>query len=135
MPMPRRMRTRGKGHLASQDVVAQVDVDALSSAAKYYGSNYHCAKRPRQWMPHKTKCPEGIDDAHALRLLRRGIEFGVFSANLDSGWPRQVWAVDADGRVYEARLTNREVGEYHGYPMASGDRLTEDVAKRWGKAR
>ena len=131
MPSQRSARTRGKSHLAPQDVVAAVDVGALADEAQYRGSPYHCAQRPAGWMPYKTKCPEDIDDALALCLLRQGIRLGVFSANLESGWPKQVWAMDARGRMYEAQLTNRAIGLYHGYPMPGNDRLAETVAERW----
>ena len=129
--MPRQARIRGKGNLVPQDVVTQVDIGALVDDVRYHGSEYHCAQKPQQWMPQKTKCPEDIDDAQALMLLRKGMKFGVFSANLDGRWPKQVWAVDDSGRVYEAQLTNREVGEYHGYPMASGDKFARIIAEKW----
>ena len=131
MPLRRQARTRGKSRLATQDVVDKVDRGALVDEARYRGSNYHCAHNPPRWMPHKTKCPEDIGDADALHLLRQGIRLGVFSANLNRGWPKQVWAMDGCGRTFEAQLTNREVGEYHGYPMSSGDRLAEDIAEKW----
>lgn len=53
-------------------------------------------------------------------------------SDLKSGeWPKNAWAVDDGGTVYEAQLTNREAGEYHGYPMRVGDRFAEHVAEQW----
>jgi len=49
------------------------------------------------------------------------------------GWPQNVWAVDDEGVVYEAQLSNSETGEYHGYPMKVGDGFTIFVAREWEK--
>ena len=57
----------------------------------------------------------------------------MFSTRFRNGWPQNVWAVDGDGVVYEAQLTNREAGEYHGYPMRLGDRFAEFLAAQWEK--
>lgn len=35
---------------------------------------------------------------------------------MEGEFPRYVWYQDA-GIVYEARLTNKELGEYKGYPL------------------
>ena len=50
-----------------------------------------------------------------------------------NGWPQNVWAVDADGIVYEAQLSNSGLGEYHGYPMKQGDSFASFVGKEWEK--
>lgn len=46
-------------------------------------------------------------------------------------WPQNVWAVDSEGYVYEAQLSNSGNGEYHGYPMKDGDRFAETVRNEW----
>ena len=51
--------------------------------------------------------------------------------DVSGNWPRNVWAVDAEGYIYEAQLSNRGLGEYHGYPMKDGDRFAEYVRTEW----
>ncbi len=46
-------------------------------------------------------------------------------------WPQNVWAVDDNGVVYEAQLTNQGTGEYHGYPMKLGDCFADFVVAEW----
>ena len=67
----------------------------------------------------------------AAELLKLGIRRGMVSEQQRGDWPQNVWAVDADGIVYEAQLSNRERGEYHGYPMKHGDKFAEFVQNEW----
>lgn len=54
----------------------------------------------------------------------------MISEDLEQDWPEYVWAVD-DGVVYEARLSNSVLGEYHGYPMKTDDFFTRFVRGEW----
>ena len=66
-----------------------------------------------------------------LRSLTAGFRRGMVSQQIRRGWPRNVWAVDEDGVVYEAQLSNAETGEYHGYPMKRDDGFTAFIAAEW----
>mgnify|MGYP000700245894 CR=1 FL=1 len=41
---------------------------------------------------------------------------GAVSANFEGSFPRYAWFKN-EGVVYEARLINRELGQYKGYPL------------------
>jgi hypothetical protein len=83
--------------------------------------------------PGKTLC----DGVHVLQrkqardLLREGLLRGLVSEQELNGWPKNVWAVTAEGHPVEAILENRETGAYHGYPMTLHDPLREVVLDRW----
>ena len=68
---------------------------------------------------------------NATALLRSGFRRGMVSEQKRGGWPQNVWAVDADGTVYEAQLSNSVLGEYHGYPMTKADSFTAFISKEW----
>jgi hypothetical protein len=39
---------------------------------------------------------------------------------MDGAWPRKIWFLqkqDNTTHYFEARLSNKELGEYHGYPI------------------
>ena len=48
--------------------------------------------------------------------LRAAILRGAISSLLEGDFPRYAWHKEGD-IVYEARLVNRELGEYKGYPL------------------
>ena len=71
----------------------------------------------RRW-PHASKCPPKWDRDAATRALREATRAGRVSAEWDANFPRFVWHLDVEGEtLYEARLSNRELGEYHAYPL------------------
>jgi hypothetical protein len=100
-------------------------VPALQRAAEraeYRSSPYHrTAGSPmgtpvaRRW-PHASKCPPIWDRQSATRALREGLRAGRVSAAWEGGFPKHVWHLDGE-TLYEARLSNRELGEYHAYPL------------------
>jgi len=68
----------------------------------------------------------------AIDLLRRAIDHGLVSeATSGTGFPKQIWVVDA-GRVYEAMYGGSQEGCYHGYPIRRSDPLFGEVLARWG---
>ena len=132
MPIRRRAISQTKAEFASADILAKTDIRRLANDAQYEASPYHCPTRQPRWVPNKTRCPKHVDKPYALRLLRQGMRRGMFSGALQGLWPRLVWAVDcADEKVYEARLTNREAGEYHGYPIPKDDPRFEEITQKW----
>jgi len=71
------------------------------------------------------------NEVNAPGLLRSGFHRGMVSEQKRGGWPQNVWAVDADGIVYEAQLSNLGLGQYHGYPMTKGDGFAVFISKEW----
>jgi hypothetical protein len=80
----------------------------------------------------KTLCDDAkiFRRSEALLLLREGLRRGLVDARwTGEGWPKLVWAVDANGTPLEAQ---REAdGTYHGYPMPKGDPLRSTVTALW----
>ena len=55
-----------------------------------------------------------IDKAKAL--FEAGLRRGMISSHLIDGIPKYVWAVDPEGKVYEAKISGNS-GKYHGYEL------------------
>jgi len=66
----------------------------------------------------------------AVKLLRKGVDCGLISKQMQNNWPQNIWTVH-DGRVLEAQLEQSETGTYHGYPLQDGDPFSEVVLTRW----
>ncbi len=61
------------------------------------------------------------------RLLRRGIMAGLWSENTTQKHPTILWTVDDNGWIYELRITNPTIGQYHGYPLLPNDAFARKV--------
>ena len=101
---------------------AGVDRQALAELADYVGSPEHKrspsfagAPRPRA---DATICDPLLNDRleDIRRWLREAIRRGCCSALWDGRFPRYLWYLEA-GIACEARLVNRELGHYKGYPL------------------
>jgi len=60
------------------------------------------------------------------RLLKRGISAGLIGPSA-----RMLWTVGDDGWIFEARITNSEQSEYHGYPVRQTEAIAEKVYQRF----
>lgn len=131
--------------------VRQIRTVALSEAertflhqnAAYEGSPYH--KRnpgdfglipPASPRPDKTLCDEaGIEHrSTAVDLLARAIDGGLVSDGTEpvtGSFPKQMWVVDDQGRVFEAMYGGSRAGCYHGYPIRRTDPLFKQVSDAW----
>ena len=127
--------------MASLGKISEGTLEQMAQDARYRASPYH-KSNPADWglsrprpRPDKTVCEgSGITCCwDATELLKSGIRRGMVSEQQRGDWPQNIWAVDAEGIVYEAQLSNRELGEYHGYPMKHGDRFAEFVQSEWEK--
>jgi hypothetical protein len=114
----------------------------LREHASYEGSPYH--KRspgdfglipPASPRPDATLCDEAgvhLRDA-AQALFASAINGGLVSESATSeGFPRQLWVIDEQGRVFEAMYGGSRSGRYHGYPIRKSDPLFAQVQKAWG---
>ena len=104
---------------------------ALLGRVWYRHHEQHCSG-PSTWAPHKTKCPRGIGCSRALEMLQEGLRRSMFPPRMGAGLPSTVWAVDdRTGVAYEARVTNSDTAEYHGFPVLDRDPLKGEIIKRW----
>ncbi|MGD0837565.1 MAG: hypothetical protein ABSB49_13065 [Polyangia bacterium] len=113
----------------------------LRERASYEGSPYH--KRnpgdfgltpPASPRPDKTLCDEaGVTRRDAARVLfARAIDGGLASElTTPDGFPKQLWVVDDEGRVFEATYGGSALGRYHGYPVRRSDSLFSQVKEAW----
>ena len=105
------------------------DLAEVAEKCKYVGSPYHrtmpdsFGNRP-VYHEGKSKCPKELqrNPSRVTEWLREAIRQGQFG-EFDNGFPALVWYRDG-GDVFEARLHNRESGEYHGYPLEPHDHIT-----------
>src|SRR6266851_5577950 len=105
----------------SKDTSAKF-VSALQAAidkVRYTGSAYHRAPGSKagpvaQRAGLTSRCPPNWTNARATEALKKAISEAKVSCYWEQGFPRYVWYLD-DDVLYEARLTNRGNGEYHGY--------------------
>ena len=109
--------------IRGRDAAAIIErLDDAATAARYVSSPYHRARgspmgnpRSRSW-PHASKCNPYWRQTDATRALKDAIRAGQVSAEWDGQFPKYVWHQDAE-ILYEARLSNRDQGEYHAYPL------------------
>ena len=82
----------------------------------------------------KTLCDEaGIGRrAEAEAIFQLAVARGLVSESTAAdGFPKQIWCVDGEGRVFEAMYGGSKRGAYHGYPIRPRDPLFERVQQAW----
>lgn len=127
MRATKRKRPRRKQLLTGSE---GLDLGDAASRAAYVGSSEH-KRHPSFAGPPKlradaSRCdPTLADQGELTRWLRRAMRQGAAGAPVEGDFPRYVWVVRAD-QAYEARLTNRGLGEYKGYPIRA-DELPEEL--------
>ena len=132
--MPRRQGNDPKRRIADEDEIAAGVLDRLTNEVRYVGSPHH-KRRPADYGFHPPVSPRGnksvcdgsrsVKRDEAKALFREGVRRGMVSRCRDDALPKYVWAVDEEGRAYEA-LSGRG-GEYHGYELGDG----EEAMRRW----
>jgi hypothetical protein len=116
----------------------------LRENAGYEGSPLHKRNpgdfglpRPTYPRPDKTLCDEaGVTSREAAQsLFHRAIETGLVSAaKAKRKFPKQMWVVDEQRRVFEAIYGGSRAGLYHGYPIRRNDPLFGEVLAAWEEA-
>jgi hypothetical protein len=64
-------------------------------------------------------------------MMRTGIMAGLVGEIGAADEPRIIWAIDPNGWVYEARVTNAGQPSFHGYPLLPGDAMATKVVRRF----
>lgn len=113
-----RRRPLGRARVSSPPGAS---LEALATRASYIISTDHkdylTEAGPRGLRSDATPCPRHLTRDAAEVWLRKAIAAGhVGGPWTDDPFPRYAWFRDAD-TVYEARLSNSELGEYKGYPL------------------
>lgn len=115
----------------------------LRANAGYEGSPHH--KRnpgdfgltpPSAPRPDKTLCDEAqvFQVGVATALFAAAIDAGIASEGTGApGFPKQLWAVDPSGQVFDAMYGGSRVGRYHGYPIRRADPLFDEVVDAWNR--
>jgi hypothetical protein len=95
---------------------------AIAERVSYIGSPEHkdtpsFAGQPRP-RADASLCDRQLSQDHerVTQWLQTAIRQGAVGGICEGDFPRYVWYKDGDV-VYEARLVNRESGEYKGYPL------------------
>ena len=112
-------------------------VRSMSDTARYSGSSKHKLRpRPYDLPPFNgdrgdaTLCDEaGFDPTRMAgipALVRRGIRAGLIGHT-----GRIVRTVADDGWIFEARETNRDTAEFHGYPVLATEAVARAVFDRF----
>lgn len=94
----------------------------------YVGSSEHKSEPGviRQSRPRAdaSLCPTELHTKRGFTKITKWLRDAVSRGNVGHYWegnfPRYVWYRDGE-TVYEARLTNREKGEYKGYPLEESE--------------
>lgn len=127
--MSKRRSNNPKRKITSPQGLTPEEQDSLLKISRYVGSalhkripsnyGFHPPANPR---PSKAVCDDlrVIPYEEAQSLFKAGIRKSMVSTYRDeNGLPKYIWAVDAQGEVYEAKTGN---GGYHGYRL---DEATE----------
>lgn len=138
---PQRSRNNAKRRL-SVLVPTDMERDNLIACAsygayakhKYNPAAYHLAPYAGQ-DEERTYCDEhaGFGKADVARvptLLRRGIQLGLCSDRKADNAPAMLWTIDDNGWIYELRVTNVDLFQYHGYPVLTNDAFAKQVLAR-----
>ncbi len=102
-----------------------IDLEAIVSWVTYVGSGEHKNFPSFAGPPHPradaSKCDPRLADQYELTCwLQQAIREGRTGGQWDGDFPRYIWH-RAGGVPYEARLVNRELGQYNGYPLAQDE--------------
>ena len=139
--MPKRQGNNPKRRIVPRHEIDSNVLNRLLDEAHYTGSALHkrsaadygfnppASPRPSKSLCDGTGRTVRLDEATAL--FRAGLERGMISSTGEDGFPKCVWAVDAEGRAYESK---REQGSrnYHGYELGQDDDgMRRLVLKEW----
>ena len=142
MRIKQRTRT-SKRMIVDRSSVSSECIRRCEAQAVYKGSAHH--KRspgnygftpPVSPRPNKSLCDGNVqlDHEEAEALFLRGLRRGMISRLDENGLPKYVWAVDSDGRVFEA-VRSRGSTKYHGYELGDDDRPMKRIVKRAWRSR
>jgi len=137
--MRKRSGSDPKRRVVAAALVSPADVEKLARTARYVGSGHH-KKNPADYgfertnpIPTKSLCDlTGVVPlATAQALMLSGIQKKMISPILEGGFPKYIWSVTEDRRVYESKTHPNTPGQYHGYPLEKDDDMSEYILSEW----
>lgn len=140
--MKRRSGNNPKRRIVSADALNREVLLRLAQRVNYVGSGHH-KRYPADYglertnpVPTKSLCDaiEPVRLAQAQVWLRTGIMRSMISDPVgDDEFPKYIWCVSDDGRVFEAKTHPNTPGQYHGYPLEQEDDMRIYVKRIWGE--
>ena len=128
-----------KRRIISAGTLSVEALSRLSHLVKYVGSGHH--KRyaadygfgRTNPVPTKSLCDAVVPVlmAQAQAWLMQGVMLAMISEPAANGFPKFIWCVANDGRVFEAKTHPSTPGQYHGYPLEGEDDMKAYVTKTW----
>ena len=138
--MPRRQGNNPKRRIAREAEATPEYLAWLSGQVRYTGSPHHKRipvdygfDKPASPRPNKSLCDANrcvvADEAQAL--FDDAISRGMISNYCLGEFPKYVWAVDDEERVYEAKV-ERGSNSYHGCELGEDeDAMRQLVIEEW----
>ena len=138
--MPKRQGNNPKRRIIPRGAADPDVLNRLLGEVCYTGSAHH-KRAPADYgfhppvnpRPTKSLCDRGriIERDEAKALFREGLKRGMISDGGEDALPKYVWAVDYEGRAYEAKL-ERGSRSYHGYELGNDDdAMRQLVTQEW----
>lgn len=137
--MWKRSGNNPKRRIISANSVHADKLERLAARVQYVGSGHH-KRYPANYgfdrtnpVPTKSLCDltGSVLLAEAQAWLVAGIMRAMISEPLADGFPKFIWCVANDGRVFEAKTHPSTPGQYHGYPLEGEDDMKAYVIKTW----
>ena len=131
-----------KRRVAPADEVDRAYLEQLLGRISYTGSPHH--KRipadygfhpPASPRPDKSLCDANgsVRIGEATALFREAIDRGMISSYRIGDYPKYVWAVDENERVFEAKLEKGR-DTYHGYELGDDEKaMRQVVIEEWDR--
>lgn len=147
VPRKNRAANNPDRRVAPPGAVDDADVERFLSQLRYEGRATHKLhsgdyrfEPPANPGARKSVCDQkrAVNLAEAQALLKTGIRRGMLSKFTENGVPKDVWAVDEQGEVYEAKCDPLEVARnpgrrigYHGYRLDREDSSWRYITDEW----
>ena len=135
----RRAGNNPKRRIAPLDHLTKAQRVALAGNVEYVASGHH-KRNPADYglertspRPTKSLCDRLriIPLKEAKSMLKKGINFGMFSDYFLGQHPKYIWCVGDDDEVYEAKTDAVAPGLYHGYRLEEEDNMRDHVKQIW----
>lgn len=120
MPKQKHRYRRKKKDMINEWPKELPPADTLMSSVRYVGSAEHKDYPSFAGNPglrsDASRCDPDITKEQAEEALKKAIKSGCVSPQSEGNFPRYVWG-RLSGRLYQARLINREQGFYKAWPI------------------
>jgi hypothetical protein len=125
-PISRRPSRRERGvPPAGADLAAMASAARYTASAAHKGFGHRFKGTPSSLRTDATECPTDLSQRRVEKWLREAIIAGDVGGTWEPDtYPQLVWKRVGD-IIFEGRVSNRDSGWYHGYPITTAE------APRW----